>query len=334
MEQLNELVSIIVPVYNAEKFLDICFESIIIQTYKNIEVIAVNDGSTDGSLNKLNKLSSIDNRIVVIDSSNHGVSNARNIGIKEARGHYLFFLDSDDWISKNCIELLVNQSKITKDTIIGTKFVFVSEKQEQRVETEWHPIKSYTNFEIISELFAGSAGGSACGKLYTHNRQKPLLFDTNLSHGEDLIFNIQNFKESGFGLKNIEEAIYYVFENTTSASRTMTKSSLASNVSKFEILGKYDSMNKYCSNIQEYLYKMIWGIIKKILKDPNISIKEAEQLRFFLQNELMKLRYWSSGKLLKLYRFSNIISRIFLNPVCGKISFRVVKAFIIQKDGK
>lgn len=98
------LVSVIVPIYNVEQYLEQCIISIVHQTYKNLEIILVNDGSPDNSLEICNKWSSKDQRIKVIDKENGGLSDARNAGLREATGEYVSFVDSDDWISINMIE--------------------------------------------------------------------------------------------------------------------------------------------------------------------------------------------------------------------------------------
>lgn len=102
------LISIIVPVYNAEKYLDECVRSILSQTYKNIELILVNDGSTDNSLNICLNYKSIDNRVVVFDKINSGVSETRNFGLDNAHGEYIGFVDSDDFVDIDMYKTLVN----------------------------------------------------------------------------------------------------------------------------------------------------------------------------------------------------------------------------------
>lgn len=113
MEQ-EKLVSMIIPVYNVENYIRKCLESVINQTYKNLEILLINDGSRDNS-RKIIEEYLVDKRIRIIDSENRGVSSARNIGLKEARGVYIYFLDSDDYIDKNTIEYLVNEIK--KDNV-------------------------------------------------------------------------------------------------------------------------------------------------------------------------------------------------------------------------
>ena len=108
---MKELVSIIIPIYNVEKYLTKCIESVINQTYKNLEIILVNDGSTDNSKEIIDKYSLIDSRIKVINKKNGGLSEARNAGIEIAKGDYIGFLDSDDWIELNMYEKLYKYIK-------------------------------------------------------------------------------------------------------------------------------------------------------------------------------------------------------------------------------
>lgn len=100
------MISIIVPVYNTEKYLDKCIQSILNQTYTDLEIIFINDGSTDHSLQILEKYQVQDNRIRIISVENGGQGRARNIGIEQAKGEYIMFVDSDDWISRDCVESL------------------------------------------------------------------------------------------------------------------------------------------------------------------------------------------------------------------------------------
>ena len=108
---MNELVSIIVPVYNVEKYIKKCVDSLITQTYSNLEIILVNDGSPDNSGKICDEYAQSDSRIKVIHKANGGLSDARNTGIDIAEGQYIFFLDSDDWIDCQCIEKLHNLIK-------------------------------------------------------------------------------------------------------------------------------------------------------------------------------------------------------------------------------
>lgn len=135
------LVSVIVPIYNVEKYLEQCIISIVHQTYKNLEIILVNDGSPDNSLEICNKWSSKDQRIKVIDKENGGLSDARNTGLREAVGEYVSFVDSDDWISINMIENMVKEMEEKSADLVVANYISVTEDghMSKRVVDEFSP---------------------------------------------------------------------------------------------------------------------------------------------------------------------------------------------------
>ena len=112
---MDKLISVAIPVYNGETTLRKCVDSILAQTYENIEVILVNDGSTDRSEDICRSYEQIDPRVKVISKENGGLSSARNAGIDKSRGEYIFFIDSDDWIDSDTLEVLLNAA-LQKDT--------------------------------------------------------------------------------------------------------------------------------------------------------------------------------------------------------------------------
>ena len=101
---MEDKVSVIVPIYNVEDYLECCLDSILKQTYTNLEIILVNDGSTDSSLSICKKYLEKDNRIVIVDKSNGGLSDARNAGLENANGEYVMFVDSDDFLTENAVK--------------------------------------------------------------------------------------------------------------------------------------------------------------------------------------------------------------------------------------
>lgn len=151
---MNELISIIVPCYNSERFVKKCVDSILVQTYKNIEIILVNDGSTDSTPAILDEYASKDTRIKVINKENGGLSDARNVGIDKALGSYIIFIDSDDYILPNHVESLANlvykyncEMAISPFTLVSENDVFAL--QDKPKETE----KLYSPLECIEEMF-------------------------------------------------------------------------------------------------------------------------------------------------------------------------------------
>lgn len=117
MEKSTIDFTVIVPVYNAEEYLDRCIESILNQTFTNYELLLVNDGSKDNSLQILRKFEKIDKRITVFTQENQGVSVARNQGIENAKGEYICFIDSDDWVENDYLENLY-KNKTSDDTLV------------------------------------------------------------------------------------------------------------------------------------------------------------------------------------------------------------------------
>lgn len=122
---MEALISIIIPVYNVEKYLEECIESCINQTYKNIEIILINDGSTDKSLEICQKYANIDNRIIVKSIPNSGVTHARNVGIGLSKGDYITFIDSDDFVDRNFCEVLLKPFLNKKIDIVRLKDAYI-----------------------------------------------------------------------------------------------------------------------------------------------------------------------------------------------------------------
>lgn len=116
------MVSVIIPIYNTEKFLPKCIDSVLGQTYKNLEIILVNDGSPDKSLPICREYEKKDNRIIVVDKPNGGLSDARNHGTAAATGRYIFYLDSDDFIADNALEILVDKIEETNTDMVIFNF--------------------------------------------------------------------------------------------------------------------------------------------------------------------------------------------------------------------
>ena len=209
----NPKVSVIVPVYNVEKYLERCLDSLINQTLKDIEIIAVNDGSTDNSLEILNKYAEKDTRIKVINKKNEGVSVARNIGIDESEGEYLTFVDSDDWIDKEMLYDMYKYANNTSVDIVMCTYIreFRNHSKIKRLDIDCE-YKQYvgTELENLHRKLVGpikqeignpeylDALSIPVAKLYKVDllKKNNLKFiDINIiGTGEDSLFNIHVFK--------------------------------------------------------------------------------------------------------------------------------------------
>lgn len=173
MEKQNPKVSVIVPIYNVEKYLGRCVDSILNQNFKDFELILVNDGSTDSSGKICEQYKDVDQRIKVIYKENGGLSDARNFGIDIATGEYFTFIDSDDYIGENYLKYLVEMAeKYDVDiSIIRSKNVYEGDAVERGTELE--NVVSYNTQDALSHMCQNvKFGVSAWGKLY-----KRMLFD-------------------------------------------------------------------------------------------------------------------------------------------------------------
>lgn len=165
-------ISVIVPVFNVESYLRQCLDSIVNQTLKEIEIICINDGSTDTSLNILNEYVSKDNRLRIIDKENSGQGLARNIAIEKAIGEYLSFIDSDDWIESSMLEELYNAAKQNSSDIVLSEYKVFDIPTNVISQPEYTKLpipkkfdqRSFHSSEITDFLFSINTG--PCNKLF------------------------------------------------------------------------------------------------------------------------------------------------------------------------
>lgn len=226
---MDDKITVIVPVYNVESYLRKCLDSIIAQTYKNIEIVVVNDGSTDASAEICKEFVEIDHRIIYIEQENSGLSAARNTGLENMSGDYVTFVDSDDWIELDYVETLYK--KITQyqaDIAVGNYYSF----NESEGMFYFHILgdsyyeKVYDNISIFENLYESQemknfALISAWGKLYKAGLFEQLRFDIG-KLGEDGYLN-QKIYLLAEKIVYIHKGIYSYRIRNNSLSRTWTE---------------------------------------------------------------------------------------------------------------
>lgn len=182
----NVLVSIIIPVYNVEEYIEKCIKSCINQTIKNIEIIVVDDGAQDNSGILADEISKTDNRIKVIHKQNAGVSQARNDGLMLAKGEYIVFLDADDYLKKDFIQYMLFLAKKTKADFCLSKNCFTS-SAEQQIDDK---ISILNNIEATTLLLSSRVEVGCWNKIYKRKFliNNNILFSKNLFYGEGLHF--------------------------------------------------------------------------------------------------------------------------------------------------
>lgn len=274
---MKPLVSIIVPVYNGELYIKKCLDSILAQTYKNIEVIIINDGSTDGSINCLEKYS--DARIKFFNIENQGVSVARNYGIYKSNGEYLLFIDVDDYVNEGIVEKLVNL--VENDTT----FVFCDNFEVWTDRTDTRTLFNNLNKElrredVIKEIASGKAG-LVCSKLISKKvvADNKIYFDGNLKVGEDQLFFLQvaNYCNK---FKYVKEPLYFYNRTNESSSTVKYQFNLIENfmylymkTEEFFINNYFDS-DSYKQILGDKLLAFVW-----ICANNEVSYLDKQNLR-------------------------------------------------------
>lgn len=180
------MVSIIVPVYNAEKTINRCLDSVLAQTYSDIEVILVNDGSKDGTLSVLREYAEKDRRITVISQENQGVAAARNTGLNNAAGDYILYVDSDDWIENNMVERMLELSANADIVFCGNDAATSPESREISIDIK---IENWNHEKIISEFIKHKMiSGMLWNKLIKRSLTEGCRFNPKTGYGEDAEF--------------------------------------------------------------------------------------------------------------------------------------------------
>lgn len=201
----NIKVSVVIPVYNVEKYLEKCLDTIINQTLKEIEIICVNDGSTDNSINILKKYGIKDNRIQIVSQENKGSSAGRNTGIEHSNGEYIIFIDSDDWIELNTLEELYNYANQLNLDILMFKLVFFNQDTLEKSQNQ------FSSFEVINSSFDG--------KVFNYKDVLDVLF--KISHSPFKLHKASFLKDNDIkfieGL-NYEDVVFF-FQTFLNAKR-------------------------------------------------------------------------------------------------------------------
>lgn len=207
--------SVIVPVYNGARTLDRCIQSVIRQTYKNFELIIVNDGSEDESLTIAENYAAEDERVRVLSQENKGVSAARNYGLQEAKGRWITFVDADDYLDVDCFDTVLKQEAVNSvELVLWNRMDVYRNRQEEKkifIDSAW---KNSSINELLEKVFYNQNGNLEISSVYCRMFRRDIVcrgsihFDDSLSMGEDLIFMLDYLKEVR-QFCYIDKAMYY-----------------------------------------------------------------------------------------------------------------------------
>ena len=283
-------VSIIIPVYNAEQFLDECINSALNQTYNNIEIIAVNDGSTDNSKNILEKFNS---KIKIIHKINGGTASALNAGIKEMNGEWFKWLSADDVLKRNCIDALIKETKqfgeSAKNHIFYSNYEFIDEKSKiigKYIKENYNDLDNFDRNVILLDHFFGSGNTVLIHKSVF---EKCGMFDEHIGYQEDyefwlrccLLFNVQLFFVS-------DTLAQYRIHTSQLTQKNLTQNISHANIIRNLILEKLEANIKL-----KYI-----DALNKFQKQKPLKTKIRRKLRDIMFKTMPKT---TSEKILRMY---------------------------------
>lgn len=281
-------ISVIVPIYNSENYLNRCIDSILKQSFKDFEIILVNDGSTDNSCNICSNYALYDSRIRLINQINQGVSYARNKGLNNASGTYVIHVDSDDFIEENMLADMYNMTENGKiDIVISDYFVDYQDKSKIVHQDNYEKTE-----DVIRGILSGKIHGSVCNKLirreiYANNN---IQFNTSLTLCEDMLFNIEYLLHASSVKFTNKAYLHYVQRNDSAVhvwddtkfnsyfllisklNQVLKDKSFNEAISFFKIQIKKDLLVHGNLNYKDYI--VIYPEIRNnILRHPSLNIK-------------------------------------------------------------
>ena len=290
-------ISVIVPAYNVGKYIEKTLRSIMEQSLKEIEIIVINDGSKDNTLTIIRKLMLEDNRVILIDKKNGGVSQARNDGIKKARGEYISFIDGDDWIEKDffkdCYKYGVenNLDMVACDMLLD---YIRKNKSKPCFEFKTNKIisgKEYLDFYYENDVIRGVANKIIKKEIFIKNN---LFFLENVPSGEDMNLTIKlGYVTSRIG--KINKAYYHYIQYPQSVSKQDSSEKMLPYLLSFDELESFLEKNKV-ENFEEektklYNYKVM-TIENFLLRKPNWNsekyIRAVEKYLEIIKDERLK----------------------------------------------
>lgn len=307
------MISIIVPIFNAEEYLQQCLDSLINQSYQDIEIICVNDSSTDNSLSILQSYS-YDSRVKIILKENEGVSLARNRGLEEAQGDYIMFVDADDWIDlKTCEIVLDEMEKENADVVMWSyirEFHDKSLRKEifnsSRIIFEGKQVRTKLHLRCVGlvdrELANPENADALCtvwGKLYKREiiKNYRILFKDIRKIGtyEDGLFNLDIFNVAN-KVVFLNKCLYHYRRNNSSSITSLYKSDLFSKWENlFEIIKKYIEDNQlpriYYHALNNRISLSILGLSLNILQSDMSVLKKIQMIKKIISSPKYRLAY-------------------------------------------
>ena len=319
---MNTLISIIIPIYNVERYLKRCLDSVIHQTYTNLEIILVDDGSLDSCPQICDEYASKDNRIIVIHKKNGGLSEARNAGLNICKGDFITFIDSDDWINKKYIDILLNLAlKEYADIAIGEN---IRTDGKNIVISPNSHINSYTSNEALVHLFTKNHDAFiiSCGKLYKKHLFSTLRFPIGKFHEDEFTTYILFYNSKK--IVYTSELLYYYYQRAGSIASTRHPWDVLDYLEKRYLFFKEKKETKLLSYL---LPPLCWQLLCAYWNQSTHKQKDSAN------KYLNQLRYYTNDfKFIKISLFHFISLTIFSHIPQLYLLYRKLSPLHIRKD--
>ncbi len=300
----NIKISLIVPCYNIRKYLPRCIESILAQTYKNLEIILISDGSTDGTDEVIREYAKKDSRIIPIFKHNSGVSDTRNRGLDIATGDYIGFVDGDDYIEPEMYETLLKNAIENNADIshCGYQMVFPS-----RVDYYYNTGKKVIqdNKKGIRDIIVGDyVEPSPCIKIYRKNIVNNLRMPINIKINEDVLFNFYAFVNSKKSVYEDLPFYHYILRKGSAATSKINQNKLFDPVRVRKEIFEY-SLKNLDNEIQSVAYSSYLNSIINLYRVvSNSKLKEYKEESFILKGQIKEIKgKFMLSKRIKTERF-------------------------------
>lgn len=292
---MKELISVIIPAYNIEQYIERCLESVCGQTYSRLEIIVIDDGSTDGTGNIIDELAKKDSRIITIHKENGGVSVARNTGLDIAKGDYIGFVDGDDIIESDMYELLLrNALKYQADiSHCGYQMVFPN-----RVDYYYNTgeVRIQNQYEGVYDLIkADKIEPGLCNKLYKRELVSVHRLDNKIKINEDLLYNYRLFKEAKTSVFEDVSKYYYMVRGNSASTSKINKNKLEDPLLVLQKMMKQETGETYqlLEKRYAYLLEKVASMKSSKLDDELVKIcrKRRDELRSIIKSHELKANY-------------------------------------------
>lgn len=289
MNRKEPKISVIMPVYNAEKTIERAILSIINQTYNNIELILINDGSTDETESIIKKYIEKEKKIYIryYFQENSGPSIAKNLGIDMAIGEYILFVDSDDTISENYIESLVINQK--EGTLIGASYKIIEGIKRKNKNVKITIKDYYIRDEILNNLVVGKLNGFVFLYLFNKEKMKNIYFEKDIIYMEDTLFLIKYIINNNINNIIYLKDIYYNYYQTDGSITNNTNKIIKNILSFTNSIRKIENIiPKEEKELKEICKKNRANRISKLIENNVSKIKERKILKEYQKSEEIK----------------------------------------------